>query len=330
MGEIEHRKSKKKPNKGVAFHTHDSNQPSNLKHSTSPPQSKPSRVRSGSHVAECAVNSLALHLQHQEFHPLVEEALTMICKVIAANSVDVMCNCYGSHVLRSLLCLCKGVLLDKSGYYLSKSATVLAERVNLKEFPSRKDDAADFHSGSPNLLNLLVSEMLKHARKCIKALQVDKFSSLVFQTTLRVMAGNDEELLHMIPVLLGCKDKDNAEGNFIQTTVVPEVVLEVSPEALFNELFTKMKMIWEELGPNMEGLFQMGRSGVVASLIAACERLHINEHKCCQVLAKTVCSADESPKWIVPRLLFLDSYLLVKIGPTGLGKLVQKCMSWVL
>lgn len=101
--------------------------------------------------------------------------------MIAASCVDVMCNCYGSHVLRSLLCLCKGVQLDKSEYYFSKSATVLAERLNLKEFPSKKHDAANFQSGFPNLLKLLVSEMLKHARKCIKTLQLNPFSSLVFQ-----------------------------------------------------------------------------------------------------------------------------------------------------
>lgn len=45
-----------------------------------------------------------------------------------------------------------------------------------------------------------------------------------------------------------------------------------------------MELIWDELRPNMEGLFQMGRSGVVASLIAACERLHINEHKVCNLV----------------------------------------------
>ncbi|RZC22629.1 Pumilio-like 23 isoform B [Glycine soja] len=255
--------------------------------------------RSGSHVAETSIKSLAVHLQDDDdvVRPLVEEALTMICKVIAANSVDVMCNCYGSHVLRTLLCLCRGVPLDKSGYYLSKSTTVLADRLNSKEFSSKKYDATNFQPGFPNLLKSLVSDMLKHAKKCIKILQVDQFSSLVFQ-----------------------------------------VVLEVSPEALFNELFTKvfrnslfelsshqhgnfvvqalisyasnqdlMELIWEELGPNLEGLFKMGRSGVVASLVAASERLHINEHKCCQVLAEAVCPVDESPKWIVPRLLFLDS-----------------------
>ncbi|XP_019440483.1 PREDICTED: pumilio homolog 23 [Lupinus angustifolius] len=310
--------------------------------------------RSGSHVAEAALKSLAAHLQDEEVRPLVEETLTVICKVIGANSVDVMCNCHGSHVLRSLLCLCKGVQPQNSGYYFSKSTTVLAERLNLKEIPSKKDDGTNFQSGFPDLLKLLVSEMLKHARKWIKTLQVDQFSSLVFQTTLRVLAGNDEEVLHVIPILLGCKDKNIDEGNFIETKVAPEilnllnetefshlmeVVLEVSPEVLFNELFTKvfknslldlssypcgnfvvqalishtssqplLELIWEELGPNMEDLFKMGRPGVVAALIAASERLHVNEHKCCQVLAGTVCSVDESPKWIVPRLLFLDSY----------------------
>lgn len=37
--------------------------------------------RSGSHVAETAIKSLAVHLQHDEARPLVEEALTVICKV---------------------------------------------------------------------------------------------------------------------------------------------------------------------------------------------------------------------------------------------------------
>ncbi|KAK7338199.1 hypothetical protein VNO77_18801 [Canavalia gladiata] len=308
--------------------------------------------RNGSHVAETAIKSLAAHLQDEDVRPMVQEALTIICEVIAAHSVDVMCNCYGSHVLRSLLCLCKGVLSDRSGYYFSKSATVLAERLNLKEYPSKKDDAASFQPGFPNLLKLLVSNMLKHARNFVKTLQVDQFSSLVFQTTLRVLAGNDEELLHVIPALLGCKDKSNAEDNLIESTAIPElknllkeakfshlmeVILEVSPEALFKELFVKvfrnslfelsshqhgnfviqalisyashqdlMELIWEELGPNIEDLFKMGRSGVVGSLIAASERLHVNEHKCCQVLAEAI--SHESPKWIVPRLLFLDSY----------------------
>lgn len=37
--------------------------------------------RSGSHVAETAIKSLAVHLEDDEARPLVEEALTIICKV---------------------------------------------------------------------------------------------------------------------------------------------------------------------------------------------------------------------------------------------------------
>lgn len=56
-----------------------------------------------------------------------------------------------------------------------------------------------------------------------------------------------------------------------------------------------MELIWEELGPNLEDLFKMGRSGVVASLVAASERLHVNEHKVCTLVAlsiicRSVCS----------------------------------------
>lgn len=108
-------------------------------------------------------------------------SILVVWQVSAANSVDVMCNCYGSHVLRSLLCLCKGVHLDKFGHYISRSATILAERLNLKTFTSKEDNATNFQPGFPNLLKFLVSEMLKHGKKIIKALQVDQFSSLVLQ-----------------------------------------------------------------------------------------------------------------------------------------------------
>ncbi|MED6204748.1 hypothetical protein PIB30_011720 [Stylosanthes scabra] len=260
--------------------------------------------RSGSHVAESILKSLSTRVEDHDARPQLEEALTTVCKVMTDSSVEVMRNCHGSHVIRTLLCLCKGVPLDKSEYYFSKSTTVLAGRLNLSV--SKKHDATNFQSGFPNLLKLLVLEMLKNAGKSIKTLQVDPFSSLVFQTTLRVLAGNDEELLDVIPILLGCKDKRNSEGSFLEDTVVAEIV-KLSKEAEFSHLM-EMRLIWDELGSNLEDLFKMGRSGVVAALIAASERLHFNEQKCCQFLAKTVCSADESPKCIVPRLLFLDSY----------------------
>ena len=37
------------------------------------------------------------------------------------------------------------------------------------------------------------------------------------------MVGNDEELLHAIPILLGCTKKDIVEGNYIEMAVVRDI-----------------------------------------------------------------------------------------------------------
>lgn len=39
----------------------------------------------------------------------------------------------------------------------------------------------------------------------------------------------------------------------------------------------KMELIWEELGAKFKDLFEVGRSGVVASVIATGQRLHSHE-----------------------------------------------------
>ncbi|KAF5732078.1 pumilio 23 [Tripterygium wilfordii] len=309
--------------------------------------------RSGSHVAETALKALARHAQDQDVYSLVEDTLNMICKVLIVNPVEVMCNCHGSHVLRRLLCVCKGVPLDSSEFHGIRTSTVLAERLNLKE--SRLDgfDTQNTQQGFPGLMNFLVSGLLNGTRQDIIILQVDQYGSLVLQTALKLLAGQDEDLLKIILKLLGC-DKENAGENFIEMTAVRdiiemmketayshlmEVIIEVAPGSLYDELFTKvfrnslfkisshqcgnfvvqalisharsqyqMELIWEELGQKFRALLEMGRSGVVASLIASSQRLHTHEHKCCQALASAVCSTNDSPSCIVPRLLFLESY----------------------
>lgn len=40
-----------------------------------------------------------------------------------------------------------------------------------------------------------------------------------------------------------------------------------------------MEIIWDELGLKFKDLLEMGRSGVIASLIAASQRLHTHEQK---------------------------------------------------
>ncbi|XP_016649560.1 PREDICTED: pumilio homolog 23 isoform X3 [Prunus mume] len=310
--------------------------------------------RSGSHVAETAIKSLSQHLQDNDVYSVIEDTLNAICKVIVKNPGDLMCDCYGSHVLRSLLSLFKGVPLDSSEFNRRKSSSVLAERLNFKAFRADTDISPQAVQGFPGLLDFLVSGMSKCIQNNIKTMQVDQYSSLVLQSALKLLAGDEEKLLQIIPILIGCTREEILEGDSIKTTKarnilylmketafshLMEVALEVAPEVLYNEMFTKvfrnslfelsshhcgnfviqalishagsldqMEVIWEELGSKFKDLLKMGKSGVIASLIAASQRLHIYEHKCCEALAMAVHSSNESSTCIVPRILFLDSY----------------------
>lgn len=310
--------------------------------------------RSGSHVAETALKSLAMHLQDEHAHSIIEETLKSICKVIVANPVDVMCNCYGSHVLRSLLCLCRGAPLDSSDFHRAKPSQILAERLNLDASQSNRNNLSYHHPVFSELSKFLISGILACSRKDLRTLQTDQYSSLVLQTALRLLVGNDPELLQIISILLGSNKENVVEGNFIPMTVVHdvlnlmketayshlmEVILEVAPQSLYDEMFTKvfrnslfdlsshlcanfvvqalvshardqdqMALIWEELGGKFGELLEMGRSGVVAALIAASQRLHTHERKCCEALAAAVSSTNVSPRCIVPGILFLESY----------------------
>ncbi|XP_042503360.1 pumilio homolog 23 isoform X2 [Macadamia integrifolia] len=215
--------------------------------------------KSGSHVVETALRSLAVHIQDEGAYSVIGSTLNKICQ------------------------------------------------------------------GFPDLLRYLIAEMLKCARGDIATLLVDKYSSFVLQTALRLLAGEDEELMHVIPILLGCSEKNIAEGKFLEAIVVQdilamlkdtayshlmEVILEVAPETLYNEFLTKvlknslfeiscdhcgsfvvqalvssvrcqdqMELFWEELGSKFEELLGIGRSGVVASLLAASHKLHTHENK---------------------------------------------------
>lgn len=310
--------------------------------------------RSGSHVAETALKSLAAHLQHEETYTFIEDTLTKLCEVIVGNPIDVMCNCHGSHVLRSLLCLCKGAPLGSSEFHVTKSSKLLAEQLNFRAPHLNNNDSSHFQPVFPELFKFLVFEMLKCSQNDLVTLQVDQYSSMVLQTALKLLAGHDQELLHIIPILFGCKKENIGEGNVLEITVVQdivksmketayshlmEVILEVAPETLYNELLEKvfrnslfeissdhcgnfvvqalvsharcksqMELIWEELGPKFKDLLGMGVSGVVGSIIAASQKLHTLEHKCCQALAAAVSSENEPPRFVVPRLLFLESY----------------------
>lgn len=71
----------------------------------------------------------------------------------------------------------------------------------------------------------------------------------------------------------------------------------------------QMNQIWEELGPNMKELLELGKTGVVASILAACQRLETYRLESSQALAAALSSDSESTESIVARILFLENYL---------------------
>lgn len=59
-------------------------------------------------------------------------------------------------------------------------------------------------------------------------------------------------------------------------------------------------------------MLEAGKPGVVASILAACQRLQTHVDEFCQALSVAACSESTSPAGIVPHLLHLDSYFRVK------------------
>ncbi|KAL1564755.1 pumilio 23-like isoform X2 [Salvia divinorum] len=210
--------------------------------------------RSGSHVAETALKSLARHLEDAENHPIIEETLSVLCEAIVANPVDIMCNCYGSHVLRRLLCLCKGVPMDSLEFHSTNPSVVLAERLNLRSSHADGHNAPQ-NQPFPNQLKFLISEMVDPSRADMATLQANQYSSLVLQTALKLLAGQKEELFHLIPILLGCPTDAESEESFIEVKTAKkvrrlveenayshlmEVILAVVPDTIYNDIFTKI------------------------------------------------------------------------------------------
>lgn len=96
------------------------------------------------------------------------------------NPVDIMCNCYGSHVLRRLLCLCKGVPIDSLEFHSTKPSAVLAERLNMRSSLLDSHESQD-NQPFPDQLKFLVTEMSNPLKADMGILQVNQFSSLVLQ-----------------------------------------------------------------------------------------------------------------------------------------------------
>ncbi|KAF3776392.1 Pumilio-like protein 23 [Nymphaea thermarum] len=312
--------------------------------------------QAGSHVAETALKSLSNFLHDEDCYSAVEHTLAKVCQEVAAVSGHIMLSSYGSHVFRSLLCLCKGTNLnDSEKIHVLKHTSSLAERLSVKSVRLAGNYPTQDRQGFPELFKCLIGGILEYARDNIADLQVSSYSSLVLQTMLKLLAGDDQELFNVIPILLGCNHSSAAKDEeYLETAKVHEilvllkdtafshlmeVILEVAPDTLYNEIFLRVfrgslfeisshncsnfvsqallssvghedqvSLIWEELGSHFEDLFKMRKSGVVASLLAACRRLHTHEKQCSRALVGAVLSESESPSCIVPRIIFLENY----------------------
>lgn len=329
----------------------------------------------GSHVAEAALKSLATHLEDEASRGIIEDILIRICKVIAGDAANVMSSCYGSHVLRTLLCLCKGVPLQSlQDFHTTKRSAVLAERLGCGSTRSGGSDPKNQGFGFSDIFKSFVREMLQNAKDDIATLETDKNSSLVLQTALKLSAGDDHELNYIISILLGFDEDDTAQKKdcseqkneiiaLLEDTAYShllEVIVEVAPEELRNNMLTgtlkgalfaisshhcgnyvvqalvasaktsdQMEQIWDELGSRINELLELGKAGVVASILAACQRLETKRLESSQVLSAALSSNSESSDSIVAHMLFLENYLHQKSSwewPLGAKMSVLGCL----
>ncbi|XP_057864011.2 pumilio homolog 23 isoform X2 [Cryptomeria japonica] len=300
--------------------------------------------QSGSHVAEAALKSLALALQdcdtRTESHALIKEVLTNICQEVAENVLDIMCNQYGSHVLRSLLCLCNGTLLESlDKFHMRNNASTLASRLSGFTFqsPTKQLNSAPLQA-FPKLLKFTVSKILEYSRYRISVIRADTFGGLVFQTILRLLKGDDEAVVKVITVLLDCFEnnalkegkmlEDASRQNVLDLMMDPasshlmEVILEVAPGYIYMEILNRyFRHSLLEIATHKSGNF------VVQSLISSSR----DEGQCCRALAHAVNFDSASPNCIIPRILHLEDFSYMAKGrewqwPSGNKMSVLGCL----
>ncbi|KAK9150888.1 hypothetical protein Syun_009197 [Stephania yunnanensis] len=315
--------------------------------------------RSGSHVVETALKSLSLHGNEggtKCFPALIilRNALNSINKEKGiANALDLMCSCYGSHVLRSLLCVCKGVSVDAlEDFHTTKKSATLVKRLKLLKFLI-VEMLKNFQRGHDKQLHALVMGWVSNCKKGEEFFQTNIITSFGLHIFLVALCIDIFQLGQIISLVL-----DNAQVDIIRIlstkdiisqietphfSLELEVILEVAPETLYSEILTKvfkgflfetsslhcgsfivqalvssarckgqMDLIWVELGGNFKELLEIGRAGVVASILAASQRLQCYGQECCQALSAAMRSTTESPNCIVPRIFFFENYFICK------------------
>lgn len=73
---------------------------------------------------------------------------------------------------------------------------------------------------------------------------VFSLSLSLWQAALKLLAGDDEELLRIIPILLGCKKEDITDGIFIEENIVQDVVVLMKDTAFSHLMEVSSLLIW--------------------------------------------------------------------------------------
>ncbi|KAK9132506.1 hypothetical protein Scep_012034 [Stephania cephalantha] len=138
---------------------------------------------------------------------------SLVLQEVVANALDLMCSRYGSHVLRSLLCVCKGVSVDAlEDFHTTKKSATLVKLLSTNAAQS-SGNISRVRMAFQSCLNFSIVEMLKNVEHNLATLRVNQDGSLVLQTALRLLVGEDQELMQIIRVLIGFHDENDEDQN---------------------------------------------------------------------------------------------------------------------
>eukprot|EP00250_Pteridium_aquilinum_P019647 c24513_g1_i1 orf=620-2746(-) len=309
----------------------------------------------GSHVVEVLLKAAAtvLHDHNVEatWFKTLNQALILVCQVLGERIMDTMSNCYGSHVVRSLLSVLSGVTFEASRKGTRGGG--LSGRLSLSS--NQADIPKQGHIIFPHLLESLIGKILEAVKGNTIQLCTDPFASPVLQAMLKILAGDASTVTKALGTLLGYNKEESdkeAKGseqvdlkNLRQLMFdnsgshLVEMMLVVAPDDIYLEMFNhiltphlleyalhqsanfvvqalivsmrnhdQVTLLLAELKPNFGTLIKGTRSGIITSILKACKDFQCNEQEVCRSLAKAINLEAPSSSYLVPRLLFLESY----------------------
>ncbi|KAL3695357.1 hypothetical protein R1sor_009433 [Riccia sorocarpa] len=212
-----------------------------------------------SHILEGALKAIARTLlddnsRNADWYSTLKETLSIICQEFGAQAVDVMCNRYGSHVLRSFLCLLSGDTTEmlEQGQGGGKSVRNFANKLG----STRSKDALRPKGLSfPSLLKDLALMILENCKGSMAQLRGDESASPVLQGLLKALHGDQESITQAISRILDCeKDENTKEGFLLERAPVEdivaaiedrssshlmEVIIQSAPNSLYVEIFQR-------------------------------------------------------------------------------------------